>query len=96
MAAITTVGSGLSEEDVAKIRKVHQKYEEAWLRGDANAVLALFTEDCVLLPPPILLSQESERRSCAGPVNALIVQEPDNVSTWAVGDQSGPRRLAPH
>jgi len=51
MAVVTTAGRGLSEEDAAKIRKVHQRYEEAWLRGDANGVVALFTDDCVLLPP---------------------------------------------
>jgi uncharacterized protein (TIGR02246 family) len=45
------VASGLSTEDVAKIKRVHQEYEEAWLKGDSQAVLALFTEDCVLLPP---------------------------------------------
>lgn len=44
-------GNGLSAEDVAKIKQVHSKYEEAWLKGDPNAVRALFTEDCVLLPP---------------------------------------------
>ncbi len=41
----------LSPDDVAKIRQVHKKYEEAWLRGDANGVRALFTDDSVLLPP---------------------------------------------
>src|SRR5258708_905930 len=41
----------LSMEDVAKIRIVHKKYEEAWLKGDADAVRALFTDDTVLLPP---------------------------------------------
>lgn len=40
-----------SAEDLAKIKEVHKKYEEAWLKGDANGVRALFTEDCVLLPP---------------------------------------------
>ena len=44
-------GNGLSAEDVAKIRQVHSKYEEAWLKGDADGVRALFIEDCVLLPP---------------------------------------------
>jgi uncharacterized protein (TIGR02246 family) len=44
-------GGNLSAEDVAKIKRVHSKYEEAWLKGDADGVLALFTEDCVLLPP---------------------------------------------
>jgi len=43
--------NALSLKDVAKIRMVHRKYEEAWLRGDANAVRALFTDDSVLLPP---------------------------------------------
>ena len=41
----------LSPDDVAKIRQVHKKYEEAWLRGDASGVRALFTDDSVLLPP---------------------------------------------
>lgn len=44
-------GNGLSAEDVAKIKQVHTRYEEAWLKGDADGVRALFTEDCVILPP---------------------------------------------
>jgi len=44
-------GNSLSAEDVAKIKQVHRKYEEAWLKGDADGVRALFTEDCVLMPP---------------------------------------------
>jgi uncharacterized protein (TIGR02246 family) len=44
-------GSSQSAEDIAKIKRVHSKYEEAWLRGDADGVRALFTDDCVLLPP---------------------------------------------
>lgn len=58
MAALLLVGVGakgagneLSAEDVAKIKRVHSKYEEAWLKGDADGVRALFTEDCVILPP---------------------------------------------
>ena len=43
--------NSLSPEDIAKIKGAHVKYEEAWLKGDPNAVRALFTEDCVLLPP---------------------------------------------
>src|ERR1700751_141682 len=42
---------GLSPEHVAKIRQAHTKYEDAWLKGDADGVRALFTEACVLLPP---------------------------------------------
>jgi len=41
----------LSADDIAKIKQVHVNYEQAWLKGDADAVRALFTEDCVLLPP---------------------------------------------
>jgi uncharacterized protein (TIGR02246 family) len=48
---IKAAGDNLSAEDVATIKQVHKKYEEAWLRGDNNGVRALFTEDCVLLPP---------------------------------------------
>jgi len=44
-------GGSLSADDIAKIKRVHSKYEEAWLKGDADGVRALFTEDCVLLPP---------------------------------------------
>jgi uncharacterized protein (TIGR02246 family) len=41
----------LSEGDIAKIKQVHSRYEEAWLKGDADGVRGLFTDDCVLLPP---------------------------------------------
>ena len=55
LAALSPVGAGasggLSQEDVAKIRQLHKGYEDAWLKGDANGIRALFTEDCVLLPP---------------------------------------------
>jgi uncharacterized protein (TIGR02246 family) len=44
-------GNSLSAQDIAKIKQVHSKFEEAWLKGDADGVRALFTEDCVLLPP---------------------------------------------
>jgi len=49
--AIRGAGGSLSADDIAKIKRVHSKYEEAWLKGDADGVRALFTEDCVLLPP---------------------------------------------
>jgi uncharacterized protein (TIGR02246 family) len=49
--AIRAAGGSLSADDIAKIKRVHSKYEEAWLQGDADGVRALFTEDCVLLPP---------------------------------------------
>jgi uncharacterized protein (TIGR02246 family) len=48
---LKAAGNGLSSGDIEKIKQVHKKYEEAWLKGDDNGVRALFTEDCVLLPP---------------------------------------------
>jgi len=50
-AARSAAASSLSQADIAKIKDVHKKYEEVWLKGDADGVRALFTEDCVLLPP---------------------------------------------
>jgi uncharacterized protein (TIGR02246 family) len=47
----STAQSTLSGDDVAKIRLVHKQYEDAWLKGDSDAVRALFVEDSVLLPP---------------------------------------------
>ncbi|HEY6263865.1 MAG TPA: SgcJ/EcaC family oxidoreductase [Candidatus Acidoferrum sp.] len=49
--AIEAGGGSLTAEDIAKIKRVHSRYEETWLKGDADGVRALFTEDCVLLPP---------------------------------------------
>ncbi len=39
-----------STDDIAKIKQVHKKYEEMWVKGDADGVRDLFTEDSVLLP----------------------------------------------
>jgi hypothetical protein len=50
-AAVAHASDGLSADDVAKIKQVHKRYEETWLKGDANGVRSLFTEDCVLFPP---------------------------------------------
>jgi uncharacterized protein (TIGR02246 family) len=49
--ALSVAQSTLSTDDVAKISLVHKQYEDAWLKGDADAVRALFTDDSVLLPP---------------------------------------------
>jgi uncharacterized protein (TIGR02246 family) len=53
VSAVMKAGAAnsLSAEDIAKIRQVHNRYEETWLKGDADGVRSLFTEDCVLLPP---------------------------------------------
>ena len=50
-SGVKGAGNSLSAEDIAKVKQVHSKYEGAWLKGDADGVRALFTEDCVLLPP---------------------------------------------
>lgn len=49
-SSLFAVDPTLSPEDIAKIRQVHRHYEQAWLKGDADAVRALFTDDSVLLP----------------------------------------------
>ena len=48
--ALTAAGSSLSADDIANIKQVHKRYEQAWLQGNADGVRSLFTEDCVLLP----------------------------------------------
>lgn len=40
----------LPPPDVERLRTLVQAYSAAWLAGDAEAVLRLFTEDAVLLP----------------------------------------------
>lgn len=34
----TAAGNSLSADDIAKIKQVHKRYEEAWLKGDADGV----------------------------------------------------------
>ena len=50
LPVLVAPNNGLSAADAAKIRQVHVRYQEAWLKGDADGVRSLFTEDCVLLP----------------------------------------------
>jgi uncharacterized protein (TIGR02246 family) len=49
--ALFAADNTLSADDIAKIKQVHRRYEQTWLRGDSDGVRALFTEDSVLLPP---------------------------------------------
>jgi len=48
--ALSAAAKSLSADDIAKIRDVHKRYETTWLKGDADGVRSLFTDDCVLLP----------------------------------------------
>src|SRR5262250_591824 len=48
---LTAGGTSLSVEDIAAIKRAHQRYREVWLKGDTDGVRSLFTEDCVLLSP---------------------------------------------
>lgn len=48
--AFAAAGNSLTADDIAKIKQVHKRYEEAWLKGDVDGVRSLFTDDCVLLP----------------------------------------------
>ena len=48
--ALSVAAKSLSADDIAKIRDVHKRYETTWLKGDADGVRSLFTDDCVILP----------------------------------------------
>lgn len=48
---IAAATSSLSPADVEAIKQVHRQYEATWLKGDADGVRSLFTDDCVLFPP---------------------------------------------
>src|SRR5436190_22352144 len=43
-------GNSLSADDIAKIKRVHALYQEAWLRGDAGGERAALSVDGLLLP----------------------------------------------
>jgi uncharacterized protein (TIGR02246 family) len=48
---IAAAASSLSAADMAEIKQLHKQYEQTWLKGDADGVRSLFTDDCVLFPP---------------------------------------------
>jgi len=48
--AMAGKASPASREDEAAIRDVTRRYCDAWLKGDADAVMATLTQDAVLLP----------------------------------------------
>jgi uncharacterized protein (TIGR02246 family) len=48
---IAAAVSSLSAADVEAIKQLHKQYESTWLKGDADGVRSLFTDDCVLFPP---------------------------------------------
>ena len=43
-------GNSMSADDIAKIKRVHALYQEAWLRGDAGGVRAVFSDDLCAAP----------------------------------------------
>lgn len=50
LAAAPAAGGALSQADLAAVRELDRKYVEAWLAGEPKAVLALFSEDAVIIP----------------------------------------------
>lgn len=40
----------LTQEDIASIKSVIEKYRTSWLSGDMEGVLSTFTEDAVVMP----------------------------------------------
>jgi uncharacterized protein (TIGR02246 family) len=49
-ASASDCAGALTAEDKAAIRGILEAYRAAWLKGDAQRVLATFTADAVLLP----------------------------------------------
>lgn len=54
----TSSTAGVTASDVAAIRATIETYRTAWLAADTGAVLAMFTDDAVLIPhhgdPPVV------------------------------------------
>jgi len=48
---VLAAANSLSAADVAEIKQLHKQFESTWLKGDADGVRSLFTDDCVLFPP---------------------------------------------
>ena len=71
-ATLSATAESLSADDIAKIRDAHKRYETTWLKGDADGVRSLFTDDCVLLPhhgdPPRVGKKEMNYVGFAGDI----------------------------
>jgi uncharacterized protein (TIGR02246 family) len=50
-AAARALGAPLTAQDLAAIRALDSAFVSAWLRDDTTAVLSLFVDDAVLMPP---------------------------------------------
>ncbi len=53
VVAVLTVGPPVladEDHDAAALRALDQAYANAWMNGDADGVMALFTEDATLVP----------------------------------------------
>ena len=50
LAGCAAPSAALSEGDVAAIRELNHAYTAAWVAGDNDAVMAVFTDDAVLIP----------------------------------------------
>ena len=49
-SALYGADSGLTSDDVQKIKQLHEKYRQTWLAGDAEGVRSVFVDEPVLLP----------------------------------------------
>src|SRR5215475_8834318 len=47
---LCAAADGLTADDVQKIKQIHERYRQAWLAGDPDAVRAVFVDHPVLLP----------------------------------------------
>lgn len=50
LLAVTGCAPSEVEEDIAALRALDQAYASEWMDGDADSVMALFTEDATLVP----------------------------------------------
>lgn len=55
----------LSDEDMAELRSFHDRWVPAMTSGDWDALYALYTEDCVIMPPnqPEVVGRAAARAS---------------------------------
>lgn len=65
----------LSEEDVAAIRNIATSYTQAVVAGDVDAVVAVYTENAVLLPPNTAMVQGRAAIRAASEADTLVTQE---------------------
>ena len=92
-----------TEADVAAIKSIFKQFDEALIAGDLEAYLALYMEDCVVLPPNAeIITGKDGYRSYAQPIidqfdieETISVKETEVAGDWAFSRTSFVWRLTP-